>query len=97
MSLKVGCQWVIKFKGLVRDKSQFWCNEGEKFQINSVHYVHTCEPSLIRYFKVIDRADIHTQTINKNANFQLFTMLDDDPRTNGVQPKTSPFSTRYII
>ena len=69
MSLKVGCQWVIKFKGLVRNKSQFWCNEGEKFQINSVHYVHTCELSLPCYLKDFDSAGLHTQKMTTNTKF----------------------------
>ena len=43
MPLKFGCPWFIKFKGLMRDKLQFWFHEGESAQISSVDYVHTCE------------------------------------------------------
>ena len=79
ISLKVGCPQVIKFKGLVRDKSHFWFQKVDKFQINSVRYVYTFETSFPCYLKFIDRVGLHTQTITTNENFQLCTMLDDDP------------------
>ena len=81
MSLKVGCPWVIKCKGLVRGKSQFWFHEGDKVSIASFHCVRTCEPSFPRYFKLIDRAGLYTQIMTTNAKFQLCTMLDANPRT----------------